>query len=245
MSSSWSWGDSRVGLIHVGFVTGAGGAVGRATVLQFARDGMLKIAGVDVSAKGLEETSHLLKSQFPAVTFLPLVADITAADEVDSAVAKTVAELGRLDYGINNAGVGQKLSLTHETSPEDFDRVIGVNLRGLWNCERAELQRMMAQEALPSVSGLPGRTMSRGVIVNVDSILGLLAMPQLGLYTTSKHAVVGLTRTDALDYADKGIRVNCICPGLATPQEIADAIAFLCSERASYITGVDGGYTLH
>ncbi|POR38190.1 Uncharacterized protein TPAR_01609 [Tolypocladium paradoxum] len=171
----------------VAFITGAGGAVGRATALQFARDGVLKIAGVDISAEALEGTRESLSFQFPNVSFLSLVTDLLQANQVKEAVERTLSEFNRLDYAVNNAGIGQTLGLTADTTPEEFDKVIGVNLKGLWHCERLELQHMVSQSPLPSSSGLPGRVPCRGMIVNVDSILGLLAMPNLGLYNISKH----------------------------------------------------------
>ena len=192
-------------------------------------------------------------------------------------------EFGRIDYLVNNAAIAAPFKPTGQSLTEDFDRVLGVNLRGLWFCQRAVLGVMEAQEPLPSRhhhvasegSGSGNENENngtRGSIIQVCSILGLLAMPQDGLYTISKHGVMGLVKTDALDYGPKGIRVNAVCPGfvdtplltpeyrvlldwnirknpmgrLARPGEVADAVVWLASERSSYVTGtsvvVDGGY---
>ena len=123
-------------------------------MLQFARDGVVNIAGLDISSDVLEETERLVKEQFPAVSFLSLVGDLTQADKIEFAINTVVEKFGRLDYAVNNAGIGQPLGVTGETAPEDFDKVIGVNMKGLWNCERFELGHMMKQSPLtlnPSV----------------------------------------------------------------------------------------------
>lgn len=189
--------------------------VGRHAILQFARDGVRKLAGLDISEPGLKETERLVNELAPDAVFLPLVADLLKEEEVKTAFASIVSKWGRVDYAVNNAGIGQPLGLTQDTQTDDFERVIGVNLRGVWFCERLELAQMAAQEPLEVAAAdkVEGRVPARGAIVNVDSILGLLAMPTLGLYTISKHGLVGLTRTDALDYARKGVRVNGVCPG--------------------------------
>jgi len=123
-------------------------------VQQFARDGVTKIAGLDVSLTGLTEFEGILKTEFPSVSFLPLVVDITKQAEVEDAVAQTVAKFGRLDYAVNNASVTQSMRPTTEADPSEFDKVIGINLKGTWLCERAELQQMLKQDPLPSVSGV-------------------------------------------------------------------------------------------
>lgn len=207
--------------------------------------------------------------------------DQASETEVEAAVRTAVEKFGRIDYLVNNAAIAAPFKSTGRSLTEDFDRVLGVNLRGLWFCQRAVLRVMEGQEPLPVSSSSSGSSEgisggggngSRGSIVQVCSILGLVAMPEDGLYTISKHGVMGLVKTDALDYGRKGIRVNAVCPGfvdtplltpeyrvlldwnikknpmgrLARPGEIADAVVWLASERSSYVTGtsvvVDGGY---
>lgn len=137
-------------LHSVAFVTGAGGALGRATVLQFAHDGVLNITGLDVSAGAIAETEGCLRDQFPAVEFLPVVADITQFDQVQGAIQRTVQKFGRLDHAVNNAAITQALLRTTDTPGDEFDKVLGVNVKGLWHCERAEIKQMLAQDTLPT-----------------------------------------------------------------------------------------------
>jgi NAD(P)-dependent dehydrogenase (short-subunit alcohol dehydrogenase family) len=137
---------------RVAFITGAGGTVGRATIMQFARDGVLKIAGLDIKGDAIAETETMVKKECPAISFLSIVADLTKIGQVEDAIRRVVDRFGRLDYAVNNAGVGQVLLPTAETDPEEFDKVIGVNLKGVWHCERFELRQMATQDPLPSVS---------------------------------------------------------------------------------------------
>jgi NAD(P)-dependent dehydrogenase (short-subunit alcohol dehydrogenase family) len=131
-------------------VTGAGGTVGRATILQFARDGVSKIAGLDIMAEALAESEKLMNLEFPQVTFLPIIADLTQIHQVENAIELTVKEFGRIDHAVNNAGIGQSLLPTAETSEDEFEKVINVNLKGVWHCEKFELEQMMKQDALPT-----------------------------------------------------------------------------------------------
>lgn len=135
-------------------MTGAGGTVGRATALQFARDGVRKIAGLDISAPALGETKQIITEEFPDVDFLLLIADLNDEAQVTAAFAQVVEKFGRVDYAVNNAGIGHPLKVTPELPFENFDRVMGVNLKGVWTCARLELAQMEKQEPLPSVSKL-------------------------------------------------------------------------------------------
>jgi NAD(P)-dependent dehydrogenase (short-subunit alcohol dehydrogenase family) len=131
-------------------VTGAGGSIGRACILQFARDGVQRIAGLDVSVDALKQTEAILRSQFPSVQFLSLQADLSQEKEVQDAFCKVADIFGRIDYAVNNAAIGGPFAPTADNTLQDLDRVLAVNLRGLWLCERAELQLMQSQEPLPS-----------------------------------------------------------------------------------------------
>lgn len=198
--------------------------------------------------------------------------DTSKEDSVQSAIDQTVKTFGRIDIAVNNAGIGGKAKPTAEGDFADWQRVISVNLHGVWLCQRAQIRHMLQQEPL-----VPPPRGSRGVIVNVASMLGLVASSPTTPaceYTASKHGVVGLTRTDGVAYASQGIRINAICPGyIATPllksatargvmagemakvpqgrlgemEEIADSIVYLSSPMSSFMTGatlaVDGGYT--
>jgi len=176
-------------------------------------------------------------------------------------VAKAVETYGRLDCAFNNAGIGGKSVLTHECSEEDWNRVLAVNLTGVWLCMKAEITHMLKQ--------------GRGAIVNTSSIMGLTGAIRVPAYTAAKHGVAGITKAAALEYARHGIRINAVCPApiytpllnkafetrpdieeryarsepmkrIGQPEEVGEAVAWLCSDRASYMTGlpmpVDGGY---
>jgi NAD(P)-dependent dehydrogenase (short-subunit alcohol dehydrogenase family) len=242
-------------------ITGAGRGIGRATALLFAAEGA-RVVAADQMADGAAETVSLINKAGGQA--LAVTADVTKSGEVAAMVGAAISAFGRLDCAFNNAGIagyqvdaaGKK---TGEWSEEAFDRMIAVNLKGVWLCMRAELEQMAKQGS--------------GAIVNTASIAGLFGIPTSSAYVASKHGVVGLTRTAALEYAENGIRVNAVCPGfietdmtkdtmarrgaqimagvpakrMGAARDIAEMVCWLCSDRAAYVTGsthtVDGGYT--
>jgi NAD(P)-dependent dehydrogenase (short-subunit alcohol dehydrogenase family) len=191
-----------------------------------------RIAGLEVSSEGLQETTSALSAAYPEVKFLPVTADLTSEKAVSNAVSQLVADFSAIHYAANNAGIGRPLGPTGETDIEDYDRVMEVNVKGVFLCEKYELQQKIKQEARqinPSVHSV----LERGTIVNTASTLAMRAMPNLSVYNTSKHAVLGLTRMDAIDYARQGIRVNAVCPGFV------DTPLLLESTRKAMASSVD------
>lgn len=244
----------------VALVTGAGGGIGRATALAFAREGARVVAS-DVAGAGGEETARLVADAGGEA--LHVACDVTRPAEVEALVAAAVDAFGRLDCAHNNAGVEGAYARTADCDEENFDRTCAVNLKGVYLCLKAEVAHL-----LDAGGG--------GAIVNTASVAGVEGAKNLPAYVASKHGVMGLTRTAALEYATRGIRVNAVCPGpirtrmleaimeenprmepamiaavpmrrLGAPEEIAEAVVWLCSDRASYVTGqglvVDGGFT--
>jgi len=242
----------------VAFITGAGSGIGRATSIIFAREGA-RLLLADVAEAGGNETLRMVKDMGADAFFLRT--DVSKSQDVDAAVAKAVETFGRLDCAFNNAGIGGAGKLTHEYSEEEWNRVLAVNLTGVWLCMRAEVTQMLKQ--------------GRGAIVNTSSIMGLTGAIRVPAYTAAKHGVAGLTKAAALEYGRHGIRINAVCPApiytpllmsafkkrpdmeeryarsepmkrLGQPEEVGEAVAWLCSERASYVTGlpmpIDGGY---
>jgi NAD(P)-dependent dehydrogenase (short-subunit alcohol dehydrogenase family) len=234
----------------VALVTGAGSGIGRATALTFAREGA-KVVVSDVTVEGGEETVRLIKAAGGDAIFAP--ANVAKAADVEALVNKAVQTYGRLDCAHNNAGVpGPNKSIT-EISEERWDQVIAVNLTGVWLCMKYEIAQMLKNGG--------------GAIVNTSSDAGLAGLKRGGAYVASKHGVVGLTKTAALEYAKSGVRVNAVCPGpidtpmlwgpggepatrfvnrmiaaepigrLGKPQGIAEAAVWLCSDAASFVTG--------
>lgn len=241
----------------VALVTGASSGIGRATALTFAREGA-KVVVADMNVIGGQETVQLVKAAGGDAFFVET--DVSQAASVEAMVSKTVETYGRLDYAHNNAGVEGVLARTAEHTEEDWDPVIRINLKGVWLCMKYEIPQMLQQGA--------------GAIVNTASGAGLIGVKRMSAYVASKHGVVGLTKTAALEYAKAGIRVNAVCPGViqtpmvarvsgnrpdvldkmiaaepigrsGQPEEIAEAVVWLCSDAASFVTGhamaVDGG----
>ncbi|MBW2270184.1 MAG: SDR family oxidoreductase [Deltaproteobacteria bacterium] len=243
----------------VALVTGAGSGIGRAIAHSFAGEGA-SVVVADISAEGGEETVRLIEKDGGRAIFV--ATDVSQPAPVEALVAAAVDTYGRLDYACNNAGIaGEGQMPVADTSIEKFDRIIGVNLRGVFLCMKYELQQMLEQEG-------------GGAIVNTASTMAAVAHPNGPAYAASKHGIVGLTKSAALAYATKGIRVNAVCPGntatgmldpvkagarvvealvestpmrrIADPMEIAQAVVWLCSDAASFCTGhalvVDGGF---
>jgi len=244
----------------VALVTGGSSGIGRASALAFAREGA-RVVVADRSVDGGEETVRMIKETGTDAIFVRV--DVSQALEVEEMLGKTIEAYGRLDCAFNNAGVNTTTrTSTHQYLEDEWDRVIGVNLKGVWLCMKYEIMEMLKQ--------------GTGSIVNTSSIYGLVGAAGTPAYTASKHGVAGLTKASALEYASQGIRVNAVCPGyirtpmvesvidsnpgleewfisrepigrLGTPQEVAEAAVWLCSDAASFVTGlimpVDGGVT--
>ncbi len=240
-------------------VTGGASGIGRAAALSFAHGGA-RVVVADVNQVGGEETVRLVKTEGGEAVFVK--ADVRAAVDVEAMVAATLQSFGRLDIAFNNAGVLGSGAAMIDFTEDDWDDVMGINLKGVWLCMKHEIPAMIQAGG--------------GAIVNTSSIAGLVGSQHSPAYAASKHGVVGLTKTAALQYAPQGIRVNCVCPAavyspmletlvtrnpqvgdrllasqpngrFASPEEVAAVVTWLCSDAASFVTGaalpVDGGYT--
>ena len=241
----------------VSLVTGGASGIGRSTCLALAREGA-RVLACDVDEGAGEKLSREITDGGGEARFLRV--DVTRETDVEAAVKTAVEGFGRLDCAVNNAGITGTGGMIHELSSGEFARVLGVNLSGVFLCLKHEIPVMQEQGG--------------GAIVNMASGAGLIAVPGLAHYCASKHAVLGLTKTAALENARTGVRVNAVCPGsidtpllqatigdnptvekmvlksqpggrLGTPEEIAESVVWLLSDRASFVTGhsmlVDGG----
>lgn len=240
----------------VALVTGGSAGIGRATARAFAAAGA-RVVLADLDEAGGKAVAQELRDAGQTAVFMQ--ADISQAAEVSRLIADTVATFGRLDCAHNNAGILGGVARVADVAEDEFDRLMSVNLKGVWLCLKEEILQMQRQG-------------EGGTIVNTASIAGIRGSAWLPIYSTTKHGVVGLTRAAALGYAEEGIRVNAICPGyvdtqmvnntpllqqraaertpmgrLAAPEEIAAAVVWLCSDAAAYMTGemmvLDGGVT--
>jgi NAD(P)-dependent dehydrogenase (short-subunit alcohol dehydrogenase family) len=241
----------------VALVTGGGSGIGRAAALAFAREGA-SVVIADILVEEGEKTARMVEEAGSRAVFVET--NVCRAEEVEALVEKAVGCYGRLDCAFNNAGLGPGRSRTADFAENEWDRVLDINLKGVWLCMKYEIRHMLGQGG--------------GAIVNTASVVGLVGFMGAPAYVASKHAVVGLTKSAALEYAASGIRVNAVCPGvtrtpmidriiaerpkmaelykglhpagrLAEPEEIAEAAVWLCSDAASFVTGhalvVDGG----
>jgi len=232
-------------------VTGAAGGIGQAAAVLFAAEGA-QVLAADLNADGLAETAGLAAAA--GSTLSTITANVADEADADRLVAECIARHGKIDGAFNNAGIEGDWGRTDESTLDNFNRVVGVNQTGVYLCMRAEIRAMLKAGAT-------------GAIVNTASIAGVAGATHMPAYIASKHAVVGLTKAAAMEYARKGIRVNAVCPGpiktrmldtltgnhpkaldamaastaakrLGEPQEIAEAACWLLSERASFVTGV-------
>ena len=244
----------------VAFVTGAGSGIGRTTALAFA-DASANVTVADVSEQSSRETVRLIEEQGGRARAVKC--DVTRTEDVKTALGKTIEAFGRLDFAFNNAGVEQRNAAIAEFEEEEWNRILNVNLRGIFLCMKYEIPLMLKQGG--------------GAIVNTSSGAGVIGIKWGGAYAASKHGVIGLTKSAALDYAAQNIRVNAVAPGyiatpmmdrftggtaegrerviseepvgrMGKPEEIAAAVLWMCSDAAAFVIGhtlvIDGGQTV-
>jgi len=245
----------------VALVTGAASGIGRGTAQLFAQKGA-KVTVADIQVENGEETVELIRKEGGDAIFVKT--DVSKTEDVAAMVAKTVEKFGRLDYAFNCAGVeeAENRSLIVDYKEEIFDRVIAINLKGVWLCMKYEIPAMLENGGV--------------AIVNCSSVMGILAIYNESPYVASKHGVIGMSKSVAMEYSAQGVRVNVVCPGIirtpmnewafqseemvevmesltpigyfGSPIHLAEATVWLCSDASSYVTGVvlpvDGGFVL-
>ena len=209
---------------QVAFISGAADGLGFAAAQAFA-DAGAQVALADINERRLNEVAETLRAAGHNV--LALVCDVADEAQVKNAVEQTVAHFGRLDAAYNNVGIHAPVAELAEAEGADFDRVVAVNLRGVWNCMKYQLIQMKRQGG--------------GAIVNCSSQAGVVGIAGIGAYTASKHAVIGLTKSAALDYSRQRIRINCICPGTTDTPMVAAAIAGAPEHMAKVIDDIPLG----
>ena len=241
----------------IAFITGAASGIGRATAVAFAAEGA-RVAILDRSADALRDAEAAVRQAGGELLAIPC--DVSEPEQVEAAVARTIETFGRLDIAFNNAGVENKASPVAEIELDEWDRILDINLRGTFICMKHELAQMVRQRS--------------GVVINTSSGAGIRGVAGGAAYAASKHAIIGLTKSAALDYAKSNIRVNAILPGnietpmmdrftggdmqkaidlepvgrLGKPEEIADAVLWMSADLGAFVTGasisVDGGWSL-
>ena len=239
------------------FITGAASGIGRAAAIAFAAEGA-RIAILDRSADALKAVHASVEQAGGEV--LSITGDVSSPEQVEASVRQVIDRFGRLDVAFNNAGVENKAAPVHEIEVSEWDRILDINLRGTFVCMKHELAQMVKQGS--------------GVIVNTSSGAGIRGVAGGAAYAASKHAIIGLTRSAALDYAKQNIRINAVLPGnietpmmdrftggdiqkaidlepvgrLGKPEEIAEAVLWMASDLGGFVTGaatvVDGGWSL-
>jgi NAD(P)-dependent dehydrogenase (short-subunit alcohol dehydrogenase family) len=244
----------------VALITGASSGIGKATAFLFAQNGVRTVLTDISEADGQKVAAEIVKTFDTPSVFIKC--DVSKSAEVKKLIEQTVSHFGRLDYAFNNAGIEGITNTTSECTEENWDKTINTNLKGVWLCMKYEIEQILKQG-------------HGGAIVNCSSIAGLVGFTGIPAYSASKHGVLGLTKTAALEYAKSGIRINAVCPGvietpmidrftggdpkaaaqmsasepigrMGHPEEIAEAVFWLCSERSSFVTGhslvADGGW---
>jgi NAD(P)-dependent dehydrogenase (short-subunit alcohol dehydrogenase family) len=244
----------------VAFVTGAANGIGRAAALAFAREGA-NVVVADVSEKGNQQTAQMIEEL--GQRSLAVTCNVTRSEDVKHAMARAKETFGRLDLAFNNAGVEQPIAATADLTEAEWHRTIDINLNGVFFCMKYEVPLMLEHGS--------------GVIVNTSSGAGVKGFKGQAAYAAAKHGVIGLTKSAALDYASQNIRINAVCPGIietpmmqrftegtqegrerviaqepigrmGTPEEIAAAVVWLCSDAAAFVIGhsmvIDGGQTV-